>query len=136
MLTETSLETLPLWLLGSDADAQTAVDVLAKQASYGAQVELELALRSLSAREYRSALEHLEAYLAAGDVSPAIRNLHLYLLGQNGRGAEAAARIASLQGRGHPGVERFVSWFVQRFELAAALTESGSDRTEPLASAL
>ena len=134
LLTGTSLETLPLWLLGSDADAQRAVDVLADEGAYGAQAELELTLRALSAREYGRALEHLEAYLAAGNVSPAIRNLHLYLLGQNGRGAEAAARIASLQGRGHPGVERFVSWFVQRFELAA-LTESGPERTEPLASA-
>ena len=136
LLTETSLQTLPLWLLGSDADAQAAVDLLLDGGSYGAEVELELTLRFLSAREYGTALEHLETYLAGrGNVSPAIRNLHLYLLAQNDRADEAAARLASLQGRGRPGVERFVSWFVQRFELAP-LTETEPDRREPLASAL
>ena len=68
-------------------------------------------------------------------VSTAIQQLHLYVLGQNGLFAAAAAEIASLDGRGHPSVEQFLSWFTTRFELSALESDEPGTRPEPLASA-
>ena len=122
VLTHTSLETLPLWLLGSDDDAQNVVENLLRSGKRGAEVELALAVRSLSERAYPAALEQIEAYMKGrNNVSTAVYNLYLYTLAQNGMLTDARTHIARLDTneRERADVQRFLNWFTTRFELSA-----------------
>ncbi len=122
LLTHTSLETLPLWLLGSDDDVQNTVGAWPRTDERGAEVELELALRNLSKRAYPAALEKIEAYMKGrNNVSTPVFNLYLYVLGQNGMLTEARTHIARLDvnGSDRPDVQRFLNWFTTRFEVSS-----------------
>jgi len=133
LLTHTSLETLPLWLLGSDQDTQSAIATLPRTGERGVEVSLELALRDVSERAYSAALERLEPYLkASNNVSPAVYTLYLYALAKNGRLNEASALVARLDadGRARSDVKRFLNWFTTRFELSSL--EDGRRTIEPV----
>lgn len=122
LLTDTALETLPLWLLGSDQDLQSALENLPRIGERGAEVALELAFRDVSERAYAAALERLEPYMKASNaVRPSIYTLYLYALAKSGQLSEASVHIARLDadGRARPDVERFLSWFTTKFELAS-----------------
>jgi hypothetical protein len=108
--------------LGSDDDAQNVVDTLLRSGRRGAEVELTLAVRSLSERAYPAALEQIEAYMKGrNNVSTPVYNLYLYTLGQNGMLTDARTHIARLDanGRERADVQRFLNWFTTRFELSA-----------------
>jgi spermidine synthase len=133
LLTHTSLETLPLWLLGSDDDVQNTIDAWPRNGEHGTEAELELAVKKLSARDYPAARGHIEAHMQGRrNVSTAVYNLYLYILAKNGMLAEARMHIARLDanGRERPDVQRFLNWFVTRFELYAR--EDGAGMTVPV----
>lgn len=55
VLTETPLETLPLWMVGSDADKQRIVARVAGRGQRGEQIDYERALGALARRDYATA---------------------------------------------------------------------------------
>jgi spermidine synthase len=116
VLTNSSLETLPLWMLGTDEDAQRNARSLAQTGNVSADVELELALGRVAARDYSAALEQFERATSAKDLSVGSLSLLLYLLGKNGELDTARALIAHLDVAKNPELERFVAWFESKFE--------------------
>ncbi len=118
VLTNSRLETLPLWLLGTDQDAQRIAAGLAHGAELPADVELELALGELAHRNYSAALERMERSLAAGGkLSAGTLSLLLYLLGKNEMLTEARGLIANVDTSKTPGLGSFLEWFEHKFTL-------------------
>jgi len=135
LLTQTSLETLPLWLLGSDDDVQNAVDTMLRIGEREDDVELELAVRNLSRRSYAAALEQIEGYMhGRNDVSKGAYNLYLYVLALNGMLTEARSQIARLDAewRQDPDIDRFLNWFGTRFERSRPAATQAPDLALPL----
>ncbi|MDH3747340.1 MAG: spermidine synthase [Gammaproteobacteria bacterium] len=121
LLTNTSLTTLPLWLLGSDQDTQNIIASLLEQEGYRDDFALGLARKYASERDYESALRYVNNHITtANDVSEWASNFYLYLLAKNGMAAEARPIIAKLETLGRPGVDRFLDWFATKFELNSA----------------
>ena len=90
LLTETELETLPLWLLASDDDKQRIVDrVRGRDASAQETIAYHLGARALAHRDYGAAVEQFDR---SGNSFPAARKLALYALAMAGRVGEAAER--------------------------------------------
>lgn len=136
VLTGTALETLPLWLLGSERDTQRIVEALARAGEQTDAVALELALGDLSQREYSTARDRLEPYIkgASGAVSLEAYTTYLYALAKTDRLGEAALHIARIDSseRERSDVRDFVSWFTTRFGI---LWGGQGDVTNPLAEA-
>jgi predicted membrane-bound spermidine synthase len=65
-LTQTRLQTLPLWLMGSDADAQRAVQAAFAKDSSHPGLRYQFAARALAARDYLRAAELFGAERARG----------------------------------------------------------------------
>jgi hypothetical protein len=126
VLTNTRLTTLPLWLLGSDRDAQDAMSGLLARGEYQPAFELELALKDVSQRDFASALVHTETYVRSiGNASVGVSSLYLYLLAKNGmldRAQEISDNLAKLS---LPEVDSFLNWFTAKFGLTTA-TESAA----------
>lgn len=121
VLTNTALTTLPLWLLGSDQQSQDIVAGLLEQQEYRKEFALELARKYTSERDYKTALRHLNEHIAsAGDVSEWVSNLYLYLVAMNGMASQTGPIIANLKALGRPGTDRFLEWYVDRFQLGAS----------------
>ena len=121
VLTETSLKTLPLWLLGSDPDSQRIVASLLELEGYRDEFALELARKYASERDYETALRYLSNHIATvDDVSDWTSRFHLYLLAKNGMAAQARPVIANLRTIGRPGIEKFLDWIATKFELSSA----------------
>jgi spermidine synthase len=121
VLTETSLKTLPLWLLGSDPDSQRIVASLLELEGYRDEFALELARKYASERDYETALRYLSNHIATvDDVSDWTSRFHLYLLAKNGMAAQARPVIANLKTIGRPGIEKFLDWIATKFELSSA----------------
>ncbi len=76
------LETLPMWLLGTDRDKQRNAQGLAKQSTTRPDVAIELSVGKLAQRDYAGALQILEGSIyTAGDEQSAGRlSLLRYLL--------------------------------------------------------
>jgi spermidine synthase len=127
VLTHTSLETLPLWQLGSD---HVVLEIAAALGDGEPRKELELALGSLARRDFGPALEHAKRYrpvnenLAVGDLS-----LLLYLLAKNDRLPEARALIDAMDPARAAEMDAFVAWFVTKFELGGASLRHNEERT-------
>lgn len=118
VLTNTSLTTLPLWLLGSDQKTQDIVARLMKQDVYHDEFALELARKYTSQRDYATALKYLSDHIAAsGNVSESVSGFYLYLLARNGMLAETKPIIANLEALRRTEIDRFLDWFLERFEL-------------------
>ncbi len=116
MLTETSLTTLPLWLLGSDAAAQRIVSELMEQGGYRTEFALDLAKKFTAERDFATALMYATDHVnSAGSVPLWDSNFYLYLLGKNGNAEQAAPIISQLSGMGQPEADRFVGWYTARF---------------------
>ena len=84
------------------------------------EVDRALALGDLANRDYSSALERLDRYLAArSEIALDTYGIYLYTLARNGRMAEARAFMdrAGFQSIPSAVVAPFLSWFVDRFEL-------------------
>jgi len=121
VLTETSLKTLPLWLLGSDPDSQRIVASLLELEGYRDEFALELARKYASERDYETALRYLSNHIATVDnVSDWTSRFHVYLLAKNGMAAQARPVIENLKTIGRPGIEKFLDWIATKFELSSA----------------
>ena len=121
LLTNTSLTTLPLWLLGSDQGTQDIVASLLEQDGYRDEFALELARKHASERDYETALRYVNFHIATGnDVSEWASSFYLYLLAKNGMEARARAIVANLATLGRPRIDRFLDWYATRFELNRA----------------
>jgi predicted membrane-bound spermidine synthase len=98
VLESTSLETLPLWLVGSDADRQAILDGLAPGAPLVLDAEWHLAMRALAGRDYALAAERLSR-LPRG--TPPLRDYYwLYALCMAGRVEEAREEALRLPSPG------------------------------------
>ncbi len=122
LLTDSTLETLPLWLLGSDQAVQDIVDTRLQRNEYQADLELELALKHLSRRDYAAALRHTQGYIKGTDtVTVGVYSLLLYVLGKNGMLAEAQSIIDNMDAaaRELKEVDHFLAWFTAKFGLSS-----------------
>lgn len=117
LLTNTSLTTLPLWLLGSDRDTQKVIADLLEQDGYRSDFGLELARKYTSERDYETALMYaVDHVTTAGDVSEWTSNFYLYLLAKNGMTAEASPIIERLESLGRPEMAMFLDWYASKFD--------------------
>jgi spermidine synthase len=130
VLARSPLETLPLWLLGTDRDVQRSVLALGPQEATRSDAALELALGRLALRDYSGALATLEPSITArrGKVSVGELSLLLYLLGKSDRTDEARALLATLDTKNEPKVGVFVDWFHSRFDAQASLRPASAPR--------
>ena len=121
LLTNTSLTTLPLWLLGGDQDTQNIIANLLEQEGDRDEFALELARKYTSERDYETALRYVATHITTAiDVSPrALQSLSL-LVSQKWHGGRGRPIIANLAALGQPEIDRFLDWFATRFELNSA----------------
>jgi hypothetical protein len=138
LLTNTSLTTLPLWLLGGDQDTQKIIARLLEQEGYRDDFALDLARKYASERDFETALRYGTLHVTtANDVSDWASNFYLYLLAKNGMAAQARPGIAKLENLGRPGIDRFLDWYATRFELNSAESiESPTPGTRQVAEAV
>ena len=121
LLTNTSLTTLPLWLLGSDQDTQNIIASLLEQEDFRDDFALHLARKYASDRDYETALRYVNIHITtAKDVSDWTSRFYLYMLAKNGMAVQARPIIANLKSLGQPGIDRFLDWFATKFELNSA----------------
>ncbi len=126
VLNETSLTTLPLWLLGSDQDNQNIIADLLERDGYRTEFALELARLYTSQRDFETALMYASDHVVETDeLSLWASNFYMYLLARNGRADEAGLLISQLDPE-RDEVRNFVEWYSERFELADAATVDGT----------
>jgi hypothetical protein len=131
VLVNSRLETLPLWILGTDRDGQrSALGLERLDAAQKPDVAIELALGRLAQRDYAGALQIVERsmYAAGGETSVGNLGLLLYLLGKNGRIDDARALIATLDTKKTPAIGSLIDWFETKFDAPAALAPAGARR--------
>ena len=131
VLTNSRLETLPLWLLGTDRDIQRNALALGRLgAAQDSEVALEFALGRLAQRDYAGALRVVERtiYAAGGHSSVGTLSLLLYLLGKNGRTDDARVLIATLDTKKTPEVGGVIDWFETKFGAQAMPPPAGMRR--------
>ena len=115
-LTNTTLETLPLWLLGSDPDNYRIIASLLERDGYRVEYAPELARSFAAQRDFETALMYMEDYVnASGEVSLWASNFYLYLLAKNGLADRSRPVIAQLAALQQPEVKRFVEWYTGKF---------------------
>jgi hypothetical protein len=115
VLTNTSLETLPLWLLGTDRDAQRIAHGLAEDGTLTPEIELQLAVGRLAQRDYAGALVHTQRSLANAEAGVRNLSLLLYVLAKNGLLEDATAVIADVDASRTPEIRSFLDWYDARF---------------------
>ncbi len=114
LLTRTGLETLPLWLLGIDADQARIARRLARTGRTDAPVERDVALSLLAQRHYADAASRFRSVPPAG--LPSYEALAYALAG---RLDEARAVLARIDGTRtpEPGEREYWQWLARRFAL-------------------
>lgn len=118
LLSNTSLSTLPLWLLGSDQDKQDVVAKLLAEGGYRVEFALELARKHAAERDYATALQHAENHITTIDPVPDWNmQFYLYLLAKNGLLGQAKPILSELEMHGLPRMNKFLEWFAIRFDL-------------------
>lgn len=132
VLTNSRLETLPLWLLGTDRDVQRNALDRSRRAAVPAdpELELELALGRLAQRDYAGALETFEGSMSAAGsrLSAGSASLLLYVLAKNGKTDDARAVIATLDPTERRAIGSFIDWFDAEFNAQASLPPAGAPR--------
>lgn len=121
VLTNTSLTTLPLWLLGSDHATQEILEGVLESDGYRSEFGLDMARKYTADRHYKTALMYLNDHFAtAGDVTQWQLNFYLYLLGRNGMAEQARPVISRLENVEGPEIVRFLEWYTTRFGQSVA----------------
>ncbi|MDX1372808.1 MAG: hypothetical protein R3321_10080 [Nitrososphaeraceae archaeon] len=121
VLVNSSLETLPLWILGSNYKEQEIIDELIEQGNPPMEYTFILANREISRRNYHKATEYLEEYLEVIPVAERanVFPIHLYLLCMTGKIDEAnelANAVASLYPVNRQNL-KFFKWMHTTFKL-------------------
>lgn len=123
LLTNTTLTTLPLWLLGSDHDTQGIIEGLLDSDGYRTEFAMDLARKYTADRDFETAFMYLHDYVSnSGDLNPWASNFYLYLLAKNGMTERAAGVVAQLEGSPEPEIHRFLDWYARRFQTSVAAT--------------
>jgi hypothetical protein len=117
VLTNTTLEALPLWLLGTDHDAQRIAKAAADRGTPSAAIELQLAAGKLARRDYAGALEHTQRSLTDGQIGVGNLSVLLYALAKSGHMEDAKILIASIDTSRTPEIQTFLEWFEVKFRL-------------------
>ncbi len=115
VLTNTDLKTLPLWLLGTDWDAQRIALGLAEGVSTPSGLPLELALGSAARRDYAAALQQLSRSMTGENTPVVTASFLLYLLGKTGQVDSAQQLISQLDPAQAEQMQGFVEWFDTKF---------------------
>jgi hypothetical protein len=127
LLTNTSLTTLPLWLLGSDHATQEIVWEHLESDGYRVEFALDLARKYTADRDYGAALMYLQDHVAnGGDVSVFASRFYIYLLARNGRLEQAERLVAQLQDEQDGGGHRFIDWYGRKFGMSVAASDDGA----------
>jgi spermidine synthase len=117
VITHTQLETLPLWLLGTDAATLRNASAAASGAAVQPEIEVQLALGALAHRDFAGALAHSQRDIGdGGHVTVGALSLYAYLLAKNGEVAAAAQILHAPNVANAPGVRAFNEWFDSKFE--------------------
>jgi predicted membrane-bound spermidine synthase len=129
VLDNTSLRTLPLWLLGSDPMRQDLAEELAQAGRAVAALEVEKAIRRTVERDYSTALAHMRNYMRRA-TKPGRRahGLFLYLLSKNGLLAEARSVLEAMPEEvlRISQIEEFVAWFATRIDASSDSARASS----------
>lgn len=121
LLTNTSLTTLPLWLLGSDHATQEVLEGLLESDGYRSEFALDMARKYTADRDYKTALMYLNDHITTtGEVTQWASNFYLYLLARNGLAEQAGPIISRLENLGEPEIDRFLDWYTRKFEQSVA----------------
>jgi predicted membrane-bound spermidine synthase len=116
LLTNTSLTTLPLWLLGSNHGTQQVITNLLESEGYRGDFALDMARRFTAERDYETALMYLNDHMtSSAEVTHWTASFYLYLLARNGLSAEAGQMIAQMKDLEGPEVVQFLGWYIPRF---------------------
>ena len=116
LLMNTSLTTLPLWLLESDHDIQSIIAGQIEQDGYRVEFALELARKYAAERNYETALMYAFDYVQSSQSMPeSASKLYIYLLQKNGHSDQARATIKSLRAVGRRSIDEFIDWFESKF---------------------
>ena len=128
-LGNTSLQTLPLWLLGSDRDAQRIAAELERRGETRGEVDIELAIGALSRRDFAGALALSQRAIGDGRAIPVLTvTLLVYVLAKNDRLADANAILGSIDPAKAPEVRSLRAWFEAKF--GPVTSTSQADRTD------
>ena len=131
-LANSRLETLPLWLLGTDRDVQRNALDLARRGAMPSDpgLELELALGRLAQRDYAGALATFERTIRAADgrLSEGSASLLLYLLAKNDKMDDARMVIATLDPTETRALGPVIDWFETKFDAQASLPPANAPR--------
>lgn len=98
LLTRSSLTTLPLWMLASNASRQAAARRAQDQGRLSGEVFWELGLGALANRDYRGAYVLFTRAAQAGVYGPRVRGLTIYSLFMASDGAGMQQLLAQLTG--------------------------------------
>ncbi len=123
LLTNTSLTTLPLWLLGSDHATQAIVADHLESDGYRAEFALDLARKYTAERDYETALMYLHDHVdSESNANTWASNFYLYLLARNGMTERAGRVAARLEASQDPEIHRFLGWYGRKFGMSVAAT--------------
>lgn len=98
VLNGSSLKTLPLWLMGSNADFQRIVNGASPEEKEDPMIQVHLALRQMADRDYESALVSLRHAKADPRLQGDAFSYTVYALSSLGRRAEAQALVKKEMG--------------------------------------
>lgn len=120
LLTSTALETLPMWLLGSDPQSQRAAERAAARGLWAAELDAVLGLGALSRRQYALAAERLRSAQEHGAAQAELHLLRVYTLCMAGRLDEAGQLLAIAQKGPAEAHERFLRFLSETFGVPKA----------------
>ncbi|VAX29557.1 FIG00603552: hypothetical protein [hydrothermal vent metagenome] len=98
VLNSSSLKTLPLWLMGSNADFQRIVNAATPEEKEDPMMQVHLALGQMAARDYESAIVSLQLAGADERLKGDAFSYTVYALSSLGRRAEAQALVKKEMG--------------------------------------
>jgi predicted membrane-bound spermidine synthase len=121
VLTNTSLETLPLWLMNSDDVQQSIIHQLMSDNIHIHAIPAQLALQAIAKRDYAEAIKQIELYLKtnATENKSVMYSLYLYSLSVSGRIEEANILMTKTISSFPPNRENilFITWLHDSFGL-------------------
>jgi len=126
VLTNTTLQTLPLWQLGSDRDAQRIATDLELGGEIRRDIDIELALGALSKRDFAGALALVRRGIGAGHAVPVgTVSLFVYVLAKNDRLAEATAILRGVDLAKAPELQKVSAWLDAKFGSDTGTSQAG-----------
>jgi spermidine synthase len=112
VLTNTSLQTLPLWLLGTGRVEQQMAEELSRGGTSRPDIVAELAAGALARRDFPGALDYARRAMADGhNLSVGEVSMYVYLLAKTSTLAEARNAIDSIDQTRVPEIRAFREWF-------------------------